>query len=319
LKSNDLNLICEIGGNHHGSLEEALRLIDAAAESGATHVKFQCFTPEQMVGDPAYVLDDGPWKGRKLLDLYTETHTPREWFPSLFDYARLRDLVPFASVFHQDDVDFLEGLDCELYKISSFEMVDLELIEYAAGKQVLISTGGATDEELEAAWQAGSDDVVMMACTSAYPADPADANLGEWIYGWDWGLSDHTLGCGVAAAAVALGATWIEKHFTLDRKGPDGGFSMLPDEFRQMAEACQQARAAIGCGYYAEKSSLNLRRSLWWAADLEPGQIVGRHHLKVARPADGLPPSEINNVLGKIIIVPVHAGNPVSQTSRHYE
>ena len=324
-------IIAEIGGNHQGSLSRALELIEAAAWAGATHVKFQCFTPEQMVGDPDYVLDDGPWKGRRLLDLYQETHTPREWFPKLFEKARKLNLVPFASVFHKDDIEFLQGLDCNLYKISSFEAVDLDLIQAAAdtGNQLLVSTGMLNQRELTDILEIVDVETIFMKCTSAYPADASAANLATMAEmendGLIVGISDHTSGCGVAAAAVALGAVAVEKHLILNRNdgGPDAAFSMVPHEFKQMAEACRQARAAMGEIKYgptdAEKPSLKLRRSLWWAADLNPGDIIAAEHIKCCRPADGLPPAEIDNVIGGVVIVPVHANTPISPTSRHYE
>ena len=277
-------LVAEVGGNHLGSLMRAKLLVVAASGAGADAVKFQCFTPEQMCA-PDQVLQDGPWKGRNLLSLYRETHTPRDWFPELFAHAKDLGLVPFASVFHPDDVDFLETLGCMMYKVASFELTDHHLIAHAArtGKPIIISIGMATYNEILGAGRAAFDDgcleLTFLKCTSAYPADASDANLATLADLQDLrytgphtgrsiqiGLSDHTPGIGVAVAAVALGATMIEKHLTLRRPdgGPDAAFSMEPEEFGQMVTECRRAAAAIGTVQYgptqAEKSSLTLRR-----------------------------------------------------------
>lgn len=269
-------IVAEIGGSHNGSLDRARQLVIAAAQAGASAVKFQCFTPEQMCA-PDKVLEDGPWKGRNLLDLYRQTHTPREWFPLLFKVARNLGITPFASVFHTDDVDFLQTLDCQMFKISSFELTDLELIRYTArtGRLLIISTGMASETEIDAAWQAvvfmaGNKNVTLLQCTSAYPADASDANLATLVdmaisYG-KVGFSDHTPGIGVSVAAVALGATMIEKHLTLRRSdgGPDASFSMEPEEFAQLVVECNRAAAAIGTVRYgpapSEAPSVTLRR-----------------------------------------------------------
>jgi len=318
-----MKLIAEIGGNHHGEYGEARTLISLAKDAGATHVKFQCFSPEQMVGDPSYVLDNGPWKGRNLLDLYKETYTPRDWFKPLFDHARAEGIVPFASVFHKGDVDFLEDLDCEIYKIASSEAVDLELIRYArdTGKELIVSTGGCSKDELYNAWEI-CEEATFMRCVPSYPAVASEINLTAGPLFWKannkrWGLSDHTLGCGVAAAAVALGAEAIEKHLTLDRRGPDAEFSMNPKEFRELAFACKQAKAATTGANHQEPSPY--RRSLWWSRDLAPGEIVSRDDVKVARPADGLHPKELHNVIGSMIVKAVRAHTPIKDAGRHYE
>lgn len=268
-------IVAEISGNHLGSQERAIKLIDAAVRCGADAVKFQCFTPEQMA-DTGVIIESGPWAGKELLALYKETHTPREWFPLLFAHARGLNITPFASVFHKEDVDFLETLECPRYKISSFEILDLPLIRYAAskGKPLVLSTGMASEEEIEAAWfsTSGSYPVTVLKCTSGYPADASEANLltmRAWVhprYSYDVGLSDHTIGLGVAVAAVALGASMIEKHLCLSRAdgGPDAAFSSEPAEFAAMVVACREAAAAIGEVRYgpteSEMSSLPLRR-----------------------------------------------------------
>ena len=225
------------------------------------------------------MITGGPWAGRRAIDLYRETQTPRAWHPGLFAHARKLGLVAFSSVFHPDDVDFLETLDCPIYKIASFELTDLALIRYAAktGKPVILSTGMADDMDI---WHAlkttdwvGAAPVTILKCTSAYPADASETNLatmvdmGRVFKPCQVGLSDHTQGIGVAVAAVALGASMIEKHLTLSRadSGPDAAFSMEPAEFAQLVTECRRAEAAIGKVAYgptvSERASLSLRRS----------------------------------------------------------
>jgi len=281
-------IVAEMSANHLGDLARAHRIIDAAAGAGADAIKFQTFTPEQMV-DPDKVIEAGPWAGWKAIDLYRKAHTPREWHVELFDHARNVGLTPFSSVFHPDDVDFLETLDCPIYKIASFELLDTLLIEHAARtkKPMIISTGMAGTDEVanatSAAFLAGCLDMTILQCTSAYPADASEANLCMLPQMRKWamdslshhpsariklqvGLSDHTLGIGVAVAAVALGATVIEKHLTISRLhgGPDAEFSMEPDEFAQLVAECRRAAAAIGTVRYGptpgEAASLLLRR-----------------------------------------------------------
>ena len=269
-------LVAEISANHLGSLDRALALVNEAWLVGADAVKFQTFTPEQMV-DEDKVIESGPWAGRRAIDLYREAHTPREWHKPLFECARECGIVAFSSVFHPDDVDFLETLGCPIYKIASFELTDLRLIAYTASKRrpLIMSTGMATDREIRRALSEaisyGAKNITVLKCTSAYPADASDANLATlddmWVT-WKWavGLSDHTPGIGVAVAATALGATVIEKHLTLSHKdgGPDAAFSMEPDEFRQLVTECRRAAAAIGEVRYgptpSEAASLALRR-----------------------------------------------------------
>lgn len=272
-----LRIVAEISGNHLGSLERALAIVDAAALAGADAVKLQTFTPEQMA-DPDKIVEAGPWAGCNLVDLYRRTHVPREWHEPIFRHARELGLDAFSSVFHPDDVDFLETLGCPMYKIASFELTDHALIQYAArsGKPLIISTGMATLGEIalavNAAKSAGCRDLTILKCTSAYPASPADANLAAMkmlmrvTSCTAYGLSDHTQGIGVAVAAAALGASMIEKHLTLSRAagGPDAEYSMEPAEFQQMATECRRAVLAIGEVRYgpsrAEDAHLALRR-----------------------------------------------------------
>lgn len=271
-------IIAEVGANHLGELARAQAMIDAAAAAGADAVKFQTYTPEQMV-DEQLIIESGPWAGRRALDLYREAATPRNWHGMLYQRVRDHGMVAFSSVFHPDDVDFLEQLDCPIYKIASFELLDVPLIRKAVGtgKPIMMSTGMASQQEIFAAVteavDAGADyrDITLLRCTSAYPADASEARLAtlddmrEQCF-CEAGLSDHTPGIGVAVAATALGATVIEKHLTLRRAdgGPDAAFSMEPDEFAQLVIECRRAAAAIGEVRYgptpAEASSLLLRR-----------------------------------------------------------
>lgn len=249
-------IVAEIGGNHRGSYGRAKHLIEAARAAGADAVKFQCFTPEQMA-DAGTVIKDGPWKGRELLDLYHEIHTPREWFPTLFDFSRKAGLIPFSSVFHPDDVDFLETLNCPIYKISSFELTDHALILSAArtNKQLIISTGMASQNEIgEARFYAGYSPILLK-CVSAYPSAVSDANLAAMVemrrvFNVDVGLSDHSLSNIPPVVAATLGALVIEKHLILDRQdgGPDAHFSLEPHEFERMVADVMDAISAVGSG-----------------------------------------------------------------------
>lgn len=322
-------IVAELSANHLSSLDRALALVEAAAAAGADAVKLQTFSPESMVADPAYIIPDGPWAGRLLIDLYREAQTPREWHGPIFDRARSLRLVAFSAPFGPDDADFLESLSCPLYKIASFELVDLPLIRHVAlkGRPMILSTGMAMLEEVEeaagAAVDAGCRDLTVLKCTSAYPAPVAVSNLATMAdlahrLGCKVGLSDHTLGIGVAAAAAALGADMIEKHLTLRRAdgGPDAGFSLEPQEFAQMVQACREASAAVGEPAYgpmpAEAPQLQLRRSLYWAGDQPAGDIAAS--IRTARPAAGLHPRELENTIGRTLTRDVRAGEPVLES-----
>lgn len=253
-----------------------MAIVNEAVIAGADAIKLQTFTPEQMV-DGDKVLESGPWAGRKAIDLYREAHVQRAWHKPLFEFARGEGIVAFSSVFHPDDVDFLEALDCPIYKIASFELTETDLIRYTAlkGKPMIISTGMATVEEiwraLQAAREFGAGQITLLKCTSAYPTPPEDCNLMAMgmlrYHNVDIGLSDHTAGIGVAVAATALGASVIEKHLTLARAdgGPDAAFSMEPAEFAQLVIECRRAAAALGETRLgptpAEASSMGLRRA----------------------------------------------------------
>ena len=294
-------IVAEMSANHMRSLPRALLLVDAAADAGADAIKVQTWTPGTMC-IAEHVLDSGPWAGRDLRSLYAEAFLPWEWHAPIFERARSRGLIPFSAAFDAGAVDFLETLGVDRHKVASFELVDLPLIRYMAskGKPMILSTGMATWEEIEEAGDAaGWDDITLLKCTSAYPADASDANLSTFPGDWRshaWGLSDHSLGIGVAVAATALGATYIEKHLTLSRAdgGLDAGFSMEPAEFAQMVVECRRAAAAIGEVRYGPgpHESTALRRSLWVTQPVAAGErLVLGVNVATARPALGLPPS----------------------------
>lgn len=321
-------MVAEMGASHNGSLDRALAIIEAAAKAKASAIKFQTFTPESMA--VGYSIKDGPWAGQNLIDLYKQAHTPREWHQELFAKARSLGIVPFSSPFDEASVDFLEKLDCPIYKIASFEIVDIPLIRYVAStkKPIFISTGMATRTEIDIAIEAAQGcDITLLKCTSAYPATASDANLatlmdmnghyGVPYYGCAVGISDHTPGTAVAVAAVALGATVVEKHLTLKRSdgGPDSGFSMEPHEFAQLVTECNAAYQAIGTISYgptdSERPSLALRRSLYFSEDVPAGTVLTKKHFRTARPALGLPPMEIDNLIGRVLTKGFAKGAPV--------
>ena len=245
-------IIAEIGASHAGSFENAIKLIDAAAEAGADAVKFQCFSADQMA-IPGYTIKEGQWKGMDLLDLYHEIETPKEWFPVLFDYAKKKSLVAFSSVFHADDVDFMESLDCPMYKIASFEITDLELISRVAltGQNVIISTGCADREHIKAAAKlVPENQLTLLHCVSEYPANLDQVNLATmkalYKYAGNVGLSDHSHGSVSAIAATALGATMIEKHIKLDGIGQDSSFALNFKAFSSLVRDVRDTSKALG-------------------------------------------------------------------------
>ena len=323
-------IVAELSCNHSGSLERALALVDAVADAGAHAVKLQTWTPGAMVLDRSIVLRDGPWVGTNLAELYEQAHTPWAWHLDIFKRARGRGIEAFSSCFDLDSLRFLESIDCPRYKVASFELVDLRLIRALAAtkKPLILSTGMATAEEIdfavEAAREAGCRDLTLMKCTSAYPADGSSANLAtmrtmarRWSV--DVGLSDHTPGVGVAIAAAALGASMIEKHFTLWRaeQGFDANFSIEAPELKVLVEEARRVEKALGePDHYGptehEKPQLELRRSLYFAEDLAPGSFIGEQHITTARPARGISPRFYRRVLGAKVLVGVHRGQPVS-------
>lgn len=327
-------LIAEMSGNHNQSLTRALEIVDAAAASGADAIKLQTYTADTMTLDlrsPGFVIDDpnSLWNGRQLYELYDEAHTPWEWHEPIMAHARTLGLDCFSSPFDNSAVDFLESLGVPAYKVASFEMTDLPLVAKvaSAGKPMIISTGMASVSEIgdsiTAARAAGNADLTILKCTSTYPATPENSNLRTIrnmaeTFGVSVGLSDHTLGIGVAVAAVAQGVCIIEKHFTLSRDdgGVDSAFSMEPSEFRMLREECDRAWQAMGRitygGTKAEEASKQFRRSLYIAQDMAAGDILTADNLRAVRPGFGLEPKYMGDLLGKPVGRALSAGTPAS-------
>lgn len=326
-------VICELSGNHNGSLERALTMIDAAAETGADAIKIQTYTADTITLDvdrPEFRIKGGLWDGRSLHELYREAQTPYEWHAALFERAARRGVILFSSPFDETAVDLLAGLDAPAYKIASFEAVDLPLIRYAAakGKPLIISTGMANAAEMaaarDAALEAGAAGVVLLHCVSSYPATFADANVrtvADMAERFDCpiGLSDHTPGTAASVAAVAMGACVIEKHFTLARSdgGPDAAFSLEPGEFAALVRDCKDGWAALGRAHYdvlgSEKANIQFRRSLYVTADVAAGEVLSRANVRSVRPGAGLPPGELDSVLGRPATRALTRGEPLSR------
>lgn len=325
-------VIAELSGNHNGSLERALALLDAAAATGADAVKLQTYTPDTITLDhdgPGFVIEGGLWHGRRLHELYAEAHTPWDWHAALFARARELGVILFSSPFDDTAIELLEGLDAPAYKIASFEAVDLPLIARAArtGKPLIISTGLCSLADMGAALDTaranGADGVALLHCVSAYPAVFADANLATIPdmaarFGCVIGLSDHTPGSAAAAAGVALGAAIIEKHITLARAdgGPDAAFSLEPEEFARLVADCRNAWAAVGRVNYdiegSEAGNLQFRRSLYAVADIAPGEVFTPANVRSIRPGFGLAPKRLPEVLGRRAARAIPFGTPLS-------
>jgi len=327
-------IIAEMSGNHNQSLERALEIVEAAAKSGAHALKIQTYTADTMTldldRDEFFISDPKSlWKGNTLYSLYQQAHTPWEWHKPIFDRCRELGVIGFSTPFDFTSVDFLESLEVPFYKIASFENTDLPLIRKVArtGKPMIISTGMATlaelDETVTAARDAGCQDLVLLKCTSSYPATPEESNLRtiphmRELFNTQVGLSDHTLGLGVAVASVALGATVIEKHFTLDRAdgGVDSAFSMEPEEVRQLIIETERAWQGLGNIHYgrtaAEQKSLVFRRSLYITKDLKAGDVLTPENLRAIRPGRGLPPKYYEILLGKTVTTDIVKGTSVT-------
>ncbi len=327
-------VIAEMSGNHNQSLDRALAIVDAAAATGAHALKIQTYTPDTMtldINEREFRISDPKslWTGRSLYDLYGEAFTPWEWHAPIFDRARAKGMIPFSTPFDATAVDLLESLDSPCYKIASFENTDLPLIRRVAatGKPVIISTGMATAAELDhtvrAAREAGCRDLVLLKCTSTYPSTPANTNLRtiphlRELFGCEVGLSDHTMGIGVSVASVALGATVIEKHFTLSRAegGVDSAFSMEPAEMTQLVVDSERAWQALGGISYgpteAERKSLQYRRSLYVVTDLRAGDVLTTENVRAIRPGLGLSPGELDRVLGRRVTRDVARGTALT-------
>lgn len=327
-------LIAEMSGNHNQSLDRALEIVDAAADSGADAVKLQTYTADTMTLDvraPGFVIEDpnSLWAGRQLYELYDEAHTPWDWHRPIMERAAARGMHCFSTPFDDTSVDFLEDLGVPAYKIASFEVTDQPLIAKVArtGKPMIMSTGMATvaeiDEAVRIARDNGNDQIVLLKCTSTYPATPENTNIltipnMRETFGVDIGLSDHTMGCGVSVAAVALGAVLIEKHFTLARAdgGVDSAFSMEPAEFRLLREESERAWQSLGLVTYggtaAEAASRAYRRSLYIAQDVAAGTELTPANLRIVRPGFGLPPKFFDQMIGKRVTRSASAGTPLS-------
>jgi N-acetylneuraminate synthase len=327
-------LIAEMSGNHNQSLERALDIVDAAAAHGADAIKLQTYTAATMTLNlcmPGFVIEDPKslWAGRQLYELYEEAHTPWAWHAPIMARARSLGMACFSSPFDATAVDFLESLNAPAYKIASFEITDLPLIRRVAatGKPMIMSTGMATageiDEAVRAARDAGCRELVLLKCTSTYPATANNTHIStiphmRTLFGCEVGLSDHTMGCGVSVAATALGATVIEKHFTLSRAdgGVDSTFSMEPLELRQLREETERAWQAVGHITYgptaAEMKSLAFRRSLYIAQDMLAGEVLTPENLRCVRPGFGLAPRHLDSLLGQRIGRDAVAGTPMA-------
>jgi N-acetylneuraminate synthase len=314
-------IIAEMSGNHNQSLDTALAIVDAAARAGAHALKLQTYTADTMTLD----MDEGEfrisdpdslWADTSLYALYQQAHTPWEWHGPIFERAKSHGMLAFSSPFDETAVDFLESLEVPAYKIASFENTDLPLIRRVAatGKPMIISTGMASiaelDESVRAARAAGCKDVLLLKCTSTYPAQPLNSHLRtiphlRELFGCEVGLSDHTMGVGAAVAAVALGATVVEKHFTLNRAdgGVDASFSLEPAEMHSLVVETERAWQALGRVHYgpttAEQKSLVYRRSLYVVRDMAAGEAFSASNLRAIRPGLGLPPKHFDSLLGR--------------------
>lgn len=327
-------VIAEMSGNHNQSLERALEIVDAAAKAGAHALKIQTYTADTMTldlkRDEFFIADPNSlWKGNSLYDLYKQAYTPWEWHKPIFERAQQQGMIAFSSPFDFTAVDFLESIDAPCYKIASFENIDLPLIRRVAatGKPLIISTGMASvaeiDEAVKAAREAGCKDLILLKCTSSYPATPENTNLAtiphlRQLFGCQVGLSDHTMGVGAAVASVALGATVVEKHFTLRRAdgGVDSAFSLEPEELTQLVVETGRARLAMGSVHYgltaSEEKSKVFRRSLYITEDLKAGDVLTPANLRAIRPGLGLPPKYYERLIGKRVTRDVVRGTPAS-------
>lgn len=333
MKTSSPLYIAEVSANHLGSLERALRIIEAAAKAGATAVKFQTYTASTMTLDSdkfSVSEDHALWGGRRLFELYEEAFTPWEWHSEMFKYCRELGVVPFSSPFDLTAVAFLESINAPMYKIASLETGDHRLISAVAetGKPLIISTGATEWKEIEelvkVVDRARNKDLTLLVCTSSYPSDPIDAHLRrietlKSYFGVKVGLSDHTLGIGVSIAAIALGATAIEKHLTLKRAdgGADAAFSMEPQEFAMLVKEGNSAALALGSPIWSmqesEKESRRLRRTLYIVKDVSIGEVVTNENVRAIRPGGGCAPKYLEELLGNRFKGNFSAGTPMAK------
>jgi pseudaminic acid synthase len=327
-------VIAEMSGNHNQSLERAIEIVEAAARSGAHALKLQTYTPDTMTLDidegEFHINDEGSlWAGNSLYELYQQAYTPWEWHKPLFDRARELGMLAFSTPFDESAVDFLETLDVPAFKIASFENTDLPLIRRVAatGKPLIISTGMASvaelDEAVRTARGAGCDDLILLKCTSSYPATPEHSNINTIphmrdLFGCEVGLSDHTMGVGAAVAAVALGATVIEKHFTLRRAdgGVDAAFSLEPEELSQLVTETGRAWQALGQTTYGtneqERKSMVFRRSLYVVKDIAAGEALTQENVRAIRPGLGMAPKHLDTIVGMVVHQSIRRGTPLT-------
>lgn len=326
-------IIAELSANHGHDINIAKETIKAAKESGADAVKIQTYTADTLTIDcdnEYFKLNNGTiWDGRTLYDLYSEAYTPWEWHRDLMEYANSIGLIFFSTPFDESAVDFLEELNILVYKVASFEIMDIPLIEYIAskGKPMILSTGVASlsdiEEAIAACKRAENDQIILLKCTSSYPAKIEDANLKtipnmRETFGVEVGISDHTLGITVPVISVALGARVIEKHFILDRSigGPDASFSLDPDEFRRMVESVREAEKSLGKVDYSmddkKKSNRLLGRSLFAVQDIKAGEVFTKENVRSIRPGNGLSPKYIYEIIDKVAVMDIKRGTPMS-------
>ena len=324
-------IIAEISANHGQDFDRAVEIVKAAKKCGADAVKFQAYEPDTLtinVDNEYFRIKHPKWGGQTLYDLYRKTYTPWEWFKKLKKVAGDVGILFFATAFDKSSVDFLEELNVQIHKVSSFELIDLQLIEYIAKtkKPLILSTGMADVSEIEeainTARRVGAEEITLLKCVSNYPASPEEMNLRTIPhmmerFGCAVGLSDHCLEIGVSVAAVALGARVIEKHFTLSRKHetPDSFFSIEPQEFKELVENIRVVEKALGKVYYGlaeqEKKSKIFRRSIFAVEDIEAGEVLNEKNVRSIRPGDGLKPKYINSVLGKKAKKNIKKGTPI--------
>jgi pseudaminic acid synthase len=325
-------VIAELSANHNGSFETALKIIDEAAKSGADAIKLQTYKPDTITLDSdleEFKIQGGLWDGRTLYDLYEEAHMPWDWHKPLFEHASERGITIFSSPFDKTAVDLLEDLNVPAYKIASFEVIDIPLIRYVAstGKPMIISTGMAQEDEIfeavETAKQAGCHDIAVLHCVSGYPAPIKDCNLATIAdmsgrFGLVTGLSDHSLGSVAAIASVALGASIIEKHFTLDRSGggPDDSFSIEPDELEVLCSNLRNTWLSIGEPDYnlkvSEIENVKFRRSLYAVKPIFQGELITVENVKSIRPGYGLAPKHLDSIIGKAALHNINRGQAIS-------
>lgn len=327
-------IIAEMSGNHNQSLERAMKIVEAAAETGVDAIKLQTYTADTMTidkdTDEFFIADkDSLWQGESLYNLYKKAYTPWEWQEKIFRHAEELGLICFSTPFDDTSVDFLEEIGCPIYKIASFENIDLPLIRKVAktGKPIIASTGMASvaelDEMVRTAKENGCEDLTLLKCTSSYPATPEGTNLRtiphmKELFNCKAGLSDHTLGIGAAVASIALGATVIEKHFTLSRAdgGVDSAFSLEPEEMKLLVRECNTAYQALGEIRYntqaQEQKSLQFRRSLYIVEDMKKGDILTEKNLRSIRPGMGLAPKYYDVLLGKKVNQDISRGTGMS-------